>query len=384
MAFHLQNIYGTEQDRVNCPFYFKIGACTYGERCSRLHNKPSESQTLVMINHYVCPFTNYGPNSEPLFDLRAAQEHLDDYYEDVFLEMAGFGEIEEVYVCRNLGDHLAGNCYIKYYEEEDATKAYIGLRGRYYGGRSINAELSPVTDFREARCRQFDVGECNRGGYCNFMHLAEPSRELHKTLFAWQRKVHTRKRWEKLKIEKAVEELKRGPRDRERERERERERDRERDRERERERDRERDRGDRGDRERDRGERERERERDRGDRSERSERRERSRSRDRHRDRGERSERSERRERSRERSADRSSKRHKRSHDHDEFEPRERDIIEEGPREASEVDVNREVDLNRDAEVNRDVDLNRDTEMQQETAQNEQLDFSVKPAEGSY
>ncbi len=33
------------------------------------------------------------------------------------------------------------------------------------------AEYSPVTDFKEARCRQYDVKDCSRGGYCNFMHL---------------------------------------------------------------------------------------------------------------------------------------------------------------------------------------------------------------------
>ena len=37
-------------------------------------------------------------------------------------------------------------------------------------------EYSPVTDFREARCRQFDMGECGRGGFCNFMHLKKVSR----------------------------------------------------------------------------------------------------------------------------------------------------------------------------------------------------------------
>jgi len=26
---------GTEQDRVNCSFYLKIGACRHGDRCSR-------------------------------------------------------------------------------------------------------------------------------------------------------------------------------------------------------------------------------------------------------------------------------------------------------------------------------------------------------------
>lgn len=33
--------------RVNCSFYFKIGACRHGDRCSRLHNKPTFSQVSV-------------------------------------------------------------------------------------------------------------------------------------------------------------------------------------------------------------------------------------------------------------------------------------------------------------------------------------------------
>jgi len=179
---------------VNCPFSYKIGACTYGARCSRLHNKPTESPTLVILNMYHTPYKLFGPNSEPLFDVKMAQEHLDDFYEDIFLEMAKWGEIEKIYVCRNLGDHLSGNCYIKYYEEESTTRALEGCTGRYYGGRPIIAELSPVTDFREARCRQYDVGDCNRGGYCNFMHLGEPSPDLYEKLNVWQRKVQRQKR----------------------------------------------------------------------------------------------------------------------------------------------------------------------------------------------
>jgi len=26
--------------RVNCPFYFKIGACRHGDTCTRIHNRP--------------------------------------------------------------------------------------------------------------------------------------------------------------------------------------------------------------------------------------------------------------------------------------------------------------------------------------------------------
>ena len=31
-------------------------------------------------------------------------------------------------------------------------------------GRPLYAELSPVTDFKEACCRQNEMGECTRGG----------------------------------------------------------------------------------------------------------------------------------------------------------------------------------------------------------------------------
>ena len=55
MAEHLASIYGTEKDRVNCPFYFKIGACRHGERCSRLHMRPTLSQTILMTNMYENP-----------------------------------------------------------------------------------------------------------------------------------------------------------------------------------------------------------------------------------------------------------------------------------------------------------------------------------------
>jgi len=181
---------------VNCPFYFKIGACRHGERCTRLHNKPTESQTLIIMNMYQTPYNQYGPNSEPLFDPKAAQSHFDDFYQDLFLELAQIGEIEEIYVCRNLGDHLVGNVYVKFYEEESALKALEAVRGRYYNGKPLVAELSPVTDFREARCRQYDVGECQRGGYCNFMHLTEPSRDMNKDLINWQRKMWRKRRRE--------------------------------------------------------------------------------------------------------------------------------------------------------------------------------------------
>lgn len=82
---------------------------------------------------------------------------------------------------------MIGNLYVKYASEDDAEKAVAQLRGRYYAGdycfsrvqgpkstsfalhvsnfssgRMIEVEFSPVTDFREARCRQFVDGQCTR------------------------------------------------------------------------------------------------------------------------------------------------------------------------------------------------------------------------------
>jgi splicing factor U2AF 35 kDa subunit len=71
---------------------------------------------------------------------------------------------------------------VKFSDEEDAETAVQALNGRYYAGRVLKVEYSPVTDFREARCRQYDEGTCGRGHYCNFMHVKEPAKELRKHL----------------------------------------------------------------------------------------------------------------------------------------------------------------------------------------------------------
>ena len=112
------------------------------------------------------------------------QEHYDNFFEEVFAECEDrYGEIEEMNVCDNLGDHLVGNVYIKFKYETDAEHAVTDLNGRWFGGRPIYAELSPVTDFREACCRQYEMGECTRAGFCNFMHLKPISRDLRRDLY---------------------------------------------------------------------------------------------------------------------------------------------------------------------------------------------------------
>lgn len=66
---------------------------------------------------------------------------------------------------------MIGHVYVKFWDEEEASDALQVMNGRMYDGRPIQAEFSPVTDFREARCRDFDENACQRGGFCNFLHV---------------------------------------------------------------------------------------------------------------------------------------------------------------------------------------------------------------------
>ncbi len=98
------------------------------------------------------------------------------------MELAKYGEIEDIMVSDNIGDHMIGNVYVKFINEDDANKAFNALNGRFYSGRVIAAEFSPVTDYREAKCRQYCEGSCDRGGYCNFMHPKHLSKEFKQQL----------------------------------------------------------------------------------------------------------------------------------------------------------------------------------------------------------
>ncbi|ESQ37538.1 hypothetical protein EUTSA_v10002611mg [Eutrema salsugineum] len=196
MAEHLASIFGTEKDRVNCPFYFKIGACRHGDRCSRLHTKPSISPTLLLSNMYQRPdmiTPGVDVHGNPI-DPRKMQQHFEDFYEDLFEELNKYGEIESLNICDNISDHLVGNVYVQFREEEQAGKALQNLRGRYYAGRPIIVDFSPVTDFREATCRQYEEEICKRGGYCNFMHLKSISRDLRRQLYGRYNNRHSRSR----------------------------------------------------------------------------------------------------------------------------------------------------------------------------------------------
>lgn len=118
-AQHLASIFGTEKDKVNCSFYFKIGACRHGNKCLRQHMKPTVSPTILLPNLYQSPVWTAPAGT---FTDAQEKEHLENFYLEMFEELAKFGDIDQIYLCENTCDHLIGNVYVKYYDEAAATK----------------------------------------------------------------------------------------------------------------------------------------------------------------------------------------------------------------------------------------------------------------------
>jgi splicing factor U2AF subunit len=171
-ARHLARLHGTEEDKANCPFFYKVGACRHMEGCARNHEIPAFACSVMIPRMWKNPKAEVQTN--PLYKRKSPKEEEDEFrefFEDVFQELSKFGEIEDLIVCENLCEHLLGHVFVKFYDEEDAKKCVEGMRGRFYAGTALQPQFSPVSDFREARCRQFDTQNCARGLMCNFAHL---------------------------------------------------------------------------------------------------------------------------------------------------------------------------------------------------------------------
>jgi len=104
-------------------------------------------------------------------DEAKAREDFLVFFENMYVELSKFGRLDALHICDNVGDHMIGHVYAKFSDEEEAADALNVMNGRFYDGRKLEVEFSPVTDFLEARCRDFDEDSCRRGGFCNFMHI---------------------------------------------------------------------------------------------------------------------------------------------------------------------------------------------------------------------
>jgi len=188
MAATFARILGTEKDRLNCPFYFRIGACRHGDRCSRNHLRPHFSQTLLVPHLYLpsvplpaIPTSESAANAAFFSQLPDNEEFI-NFYEDALDELEQYGRVEDLLILQNLGEHMFGNAYIKYSTEEEAERALTHIKGRFYAGRLLSPEYSPVGDFTEAVCGMFKSGYCERGDFCNFMHARPLNKDLKRRL----------------------------------------------------------------------------------------------------------------------------------------------------------------------------------------------------------
>lgn len=197
---------GIDENKL-CSFYTKNGACRYGNQCTKLHLRPKASLTLLFAHLYKNPPLAVAlADGQPIPDEKIEEVvlHLETWYQEIFLEVCRFGEIREMYICDNLGDHLIGNIYIKFAREEDAENVKKNISRRYYRDRLVMPEFSPVTDFEEGSCRNFSKGGCKRGGSCNFLHIKVIKKELKRALFKKMFKDHPEfmERYKKSKKDK--------------------------------------------------------------------------------------------------------------------------------------------------------------------------------------
>ncbi|XP_038854273.1 U2 small nuclear ribonucleoprotein auxiliary factor 35 kDa subunit-related protein 2 isoform X2 [Salvelinus namaycush] len=185
--------FGTEQDRANCPFFLKTGACRFGDRCSRKHVHPPSSPTLMIRGM----FATFGMDqrSRDDYDTDACLEHSEeevqqqfvDFYEDVLPEFRTAGKVVQFKVSCNFEPHLRGNVYVQFDKEEQCREGFMMFNGRWYAGKQLQCEFSPVTRWKTAICGLFDRQKCPKGKHCNFLHVYrnpgnefwEADRDLH-------------------------------------------------------------------------------------------------------------------------------------------------------------------------------------------------------------
>ncbi|XP_050820144.1 U2 small nuclear ribonucleoprotein auxiliary factor 35 kDa subunit-related protein 2 isoform X2 [Gopherus flavomarginatus] len=106
---------GTEKDRANCPFYIKTGSCRFGDRCSRKHNYPTSSQTLLIRGMFVtfgmeqCRRDDYDTDASLEYSEEETYQQFLDFYEDVLPEFKNVGKVIQFKDCLKDRNAQEGN-----------------------------------------------------------------------------------------------------------------------------------------------------------------------------------------------------------------------------------------------------------------------------------
>lgn len=154
--------------RPPCPFFTKLGACRFGSGCARDHVRPASARTLILSQ--VLPASSgdaesMSGNGGPIDDSAQVQAFCTTLLDRV----RGCGTVQQLIVLCNQTAHLRGTMYLQFASAAEATAAIATLKDES-SGPAIRAEPCDI-DFRDARCTAFDNQECNRGAFCNFLHV---------------------------------------------------------------------------------------------------------------------------------------------------------------------------------------------------------------------
>ncbi|GMM47578.1 hypothetical protein DAPK24_041760 [Pichia kluyveri] len=191
-----------------CQFWSKVGSCRHGNKCAKIHKRPTRSKTVVFWKIFNNPIRTYygrGPLSKQAdiiddsndgfvtikvdIDENYLKSETDRLYQDLFVELSlNFGEIDGILICGNFNPHIGGNVLVKFKDEKTAFRCYQSCNDRWYNGKPMFCDFSPVQYFEDAICKGFSShGRCERGDKCNLIHPRRPNPELHRTLISSQR-----------------------------------------------------------------------------------------------------------------------------------------------------------------------------------------------------
>lgn len=173
-ATEFQNKYQMmANDPSNCKFYMKTGACRFGPRCSRNHVRYENTPTILIPNFFQdarLGMQSNDRNDEDYDEVELIHE-FEKFYDDVIGEFRAAGTVVMFKCSQNYVPHLRGNVYVQYSKPEYALEALNMFNGRFYAGRQLEVELSPVTNWKSSICGLFDKRLCPRGKACNFLHV---------------------------------------------------------------------------------------------------------------------------------------------------------------------------------------------------------------------
>lgn len=160
-----------------CPFFSKTGMCRFGNVCSRHHEHPSISNTIVIPNFYnhfglgKALRDEFNSDTSLEYEDKEIYQHFCEFQKDVLAELQMFGKMVQLKVCSNYQAHLRGNVYVQYTTQKEAVRAYLKLQGRWYDGRQLACHFVSIPSWRSAICGLFQQKKCPKGRNCNFLHV---------------------------------------------------------------------------------------------------------------------------------------------------------------------------------------------------------------------